>query len=108
MNRNLQHERFAPYVIATARGGCASMAPFLPVGVHQHRGAQSMKLNSLLLMLTFGIFCGGYISNTLFDSALDAAESYFHLQTTAYKTDASGYIICGLEKPKVTLAAGGN
>ena len=82
------------------------MAPFLPVGVHQHRGAQSMKLNSLLL--TFGIFCGGYISNTLFDSALDAAESYFHLQTTAYKTDASGYIISSLEKPKVTLAAGGN
>ena len=27
-------------------------------------------------LLTCGIFCGGYISNTVLDSAIDAAESY--------------------------------
>jgi hypothetical protein len=65
-------------------------------------------MNTKSLLLTFGIFCGGYISNTILDTALDADESYLHLQTTTYKTDSSGYIICSLEKPKVTLAAGGN
>ena len=65
-----------------------------------------MTIKSLLL--TLGIFCGGYVSNTMLDTALDAAESYLHLQTTAYKTDSSGYIICSLEKPKVSLTIGGN
>jgi len=57
-----------------------------------------MSLKSLVLPLA--IFCGGYVSNTLLDSAVDAAQTYFHLQTTTYKTDSNGYIICSTEKPK--------
>jgi len=59
---------------------------------------QNMTMKSFLL--SCGIFCGGYVSNTLLDSALDAAESYFHFQTSSYKTDSNGYIICSLQKPK--------
>jgi hypothetical protein len=55
-------------------------------------------------LLTLGIFCGGYVSNTLLDEAVDAAEKYFHFQTSAYKTDSNGYIICSPEKPKITNA----
>jgi len=44
-----------------------------------------MSIKSFLL--TLGIFCGRYVSNTLLDNALDAAEQYFHLSTSAYKTD---------------------
>ena len=51
-------------------------------------------------LLTLGIFCGGYVSNTLLDNALDAAEKYFQFSTSAYKTDSNGYIICSMEKPK--------
>jgi hypothetical protein len=51
-------------------------------------------------LLTLGIFCGGYVSNTLLDSALEAAEKYFHVSTSGYKTDSNGYIICSVEKPK--------
>ena len=57
-----------------------------------------MSIKSFLL--TLGIFCGGYVSNTLLDNALDAAENYFHLSTSGYKTDSNGYIICSMEKPK--------
>jgi len=53
-------------------------------------------------LLTLGIFCGGYISNTLLDEAVDAAEKYFHLQSSTYKTDSNGFIICSPEKPKIT------
>ena len=53
------------------------------------------------VFLTLGIFCGGYLSNTLLDEAVDAAEKYFHLQNSAYKTDSNGYIICSPEKPKM-------
>ena len=53
-------------------------------------------------LLTLGIFCGGYLSNTLLDSAVDAAEKYFRVQTSTYKTDSNGYIICSPEKPKIT------
>ena len=60
-----------------------------------------MSIKSFLL--TLGIFCGGYVSNTLLDNALEAAESYFRLSTSAYKTDANGYIICSIEKPKISL-----
>jgi len=56
------------------------------------------------VLLTLGIFCGGYVSNTLLDNALDAAERYFHFQTSTYKTDSNGYIICSTEKPKITSA----
>ena len=55
-------------------------------------------------LLTLGIFCGGYVSNTLLDEAVDAAEKYFHFQTSTYKTDSNGYIICSPEKPKITNA----
>jgi hypothetical protein len=55
-------------------------------------------------LLTLGIFCGGYLSNTLLDGVVDAAEKYFHVQTSTYKTDANGYIICSPEKPKITSA----
>jgi hypothetical protein len=53
-------------------------------------------------LFTLAIFCGGYVSNTLLDSAVDAAQTYFHFQTSAYKTDSDGYIICSTEKPKIT------
>jgi hypothetical protein len=36
-------------------------------------------------LLALGIFCGGYVSNTLFDEVVDAAEKYFHLKDSAYK-----------------------
>jgi hypothetical protein len=49
-------------------------------------------------LFTLGIFCGGYVSNTLLDEAVDAAEKYFHFQTSTYKTDSNGYIICSPEK----------
>jgi len=63
-------------------------------------GKAAMSPKSFLL--TLGIFCGGYISNTLLDEAVDAAEKYFHFQTSNYKTDSNGYIICSAEKPKIT------
>jgi hypothetical protein len=52
--------------------------------------------------LTVAIFGGGYASSTLLDRAVDAAQAYFHIQTSTYKTDASGYIICSTEKPQIT------
>ena len=59
-----------------------------------------MNLKSFLL--TLGIFCGGYLSNTVLDGVVEAAEKYFHVQASTYKTDSSGYIICSTEKPKIT------
>jgi hypothetical protein len=59
-----------------------------------------MSLKSFLL--TLGIFCGGYLSNTVLDGVVEAAEKYFHVQASTYKTDSSGYIICSTEKPKIT------
>ena len=59
-----------------------------------------MSLKSFLL--TLAIFCGGYVSNTLLDEVIDAAEKYFRVQTSTYKTDANDYIICSPEKPKMT------
>ena len=69
-----------------------------------------MSLKSYLC--TLAIFCGGYVSNTLLDSAVEAAEAYFHLQTSTYKAnssgtykaDSSGYIICSREKPNDNLS----
>jgi hypothetical protein len=61
-----------------------------------------MSLKSFLL--TLGIFCGGYLSNTLLDEVVEAAEKYFRVQTSTYKTDSNGYIICSPEKPKMTNA----
>ena len=54
-------------------------------------------------LFTLAIFCGGYVSNTLLDNAVEAAEKYFHLKTSdSYKTDSNGYVICSTEKPKIT------
>ena len=61
-----------------------------------------MSLKSFLC--TMAIFCGGYASNTLLDGVLEAAEKYFHVQTSTYKTDSNGYVICSSEKPKITNA----
>jgi len=58
-----------------------------------------MSLKSFLC--TTAIFCGGYASSTVLDGVLDAAEKYFHIQTSTYKTDSNGYIICSPEKPKI-------
>ena len=55
-------------------------------------------------LLTLGIFCGGYVSNTLLDGAVEAAEKYFHLHASTYQTDSHGYIICSPEKAKITDA----
>jgi hypothetical protein len=54
-------------------------------------------------LCTLAIFCGGYVSNTLLDSAVEAAQTYFHLHTSTYKTDSSGYIICSREKANDNL-----
>jgi hypothetical protein len=54
-------------------------------------------------LCTLAIFCGGYVSNTLLDSAVEAAQTYFRLHTSdSYKSDSNGYIICSTEKPKIT------
>jgi hypothetical protein len=56
-------------------------------------------------LCTLAIFCGGYVSSTLLDSAVEAAQTYFHLHTsTTYKTDSSGYIICSREKANDNLS----
>ena len=54
-------------------------------------------------LCTLAIFCGGYVTNTLLDSAVEAAQAYFHLHTSNYKTDSSDYIICSREKPNDNL-----
>jgi hypothetical protein len=68
------------------------------LGEESIQGKKAMSAKSFLL--TCAILCGGYVSNTLLDNALEAAETYFHLQTSTYKTDSNGYIICSTEKPK--------
>jgi hypothetical protein len=42
-----------------------------------------MSIKSFLL--TLGVFCGGYVSNTLLDNVVEAAEKYFHVPTSTYK-----------------------
>jgi hypothetical protein len=61
-----------------------------------------MSLKSFLC--TMAIFCGGYLSNTILDEVVDAADKYFRVQTSTYKTDSNDYIICSPEKPKITNA----
>jgi hypothetical protein len=72
----------------------------------ERSGKTTMTMKSFLL--TCGVFCGGYVTNTTLDTALEAAESYFHVHPAAYKTDANGYVICSPEKPKITFAADSN
>ncbi len=60
-----------------------------------------MSLKSYLCALA--IFCGGYVFNTLLDSAVEAAQAYFNLHTSTYKTDSSGYIICSRERANDNL-----
>ena len=62
-----------------------------------------MSLKSYLCALA--IFCGGYVFNTLLDSVVEAAQAYFQLHTSTYKTDSSGYIICSREKANDDLRA---
>jgi len=62
-----------------------------------------VSVKSFLITLT--IFCGGYVSNTLLDEVVEAAERYFHVKMSAYKTDANGYIICSPEKPAIKTAS---
>ena len=62
-----------------------------------------MSVKSFLF--TLAIFCGGYVSNTLLDEVVEAAERYFHVKMSAYKADANGYIICSPEKPPVKTAS---
>jgi hypothetical protein len=52
-------------------------------------------------LCTMAIFCGGYVSSTILDEVVDAADKYFRVQTSTYKTDSNGYIICSPEKPKI-------
>jgi hypothetical protein len=61
-----------------------------------------MSIKSFLF--TMAIFCGGYVSSTILDEVVDAAEKYFRVQTSTYKTESNGYIICSPEKPKITNA----
>ena len=62
-----------------------------------------MSVKSFLI--TLAIFCGGYVSNTLLDEVVEAAERYFHVKMSAYKTDANGYIICSPEQPPIKTAS---
>jgi hypothetical protein len=89
-------------VIATPSPGCFYEVVRFRGNTFGTAGKATMTLKSFLL--TLGIFCGGYISNTLLDEAVDAAEKYFRVQTSTYKTDPNGYIICSPEKPKITNA----
>jgi hypothetical protein len=59
-----------------------------------------MSLKTFLC--TMAIFCGGYAFSTILDEVVDAADKYFRVQTSTYKTDSNGYIICRTEKPKIT------
>ena|SRR5215468_5199227 len=79
-------------------------------GISEKRGRKIGKATMTMksFLLTCGVFCGGYVTNTMLDTALEAAESYFHVQPAAYKIDSNGYVICSPEKPKITLAADGN
>ena len=61
-------------------------------------------MNLKTFLCTLAIFCGGYASNTLLDEIKDAAEKYFRVTDSTYKSDSNGYIICSPEKPKITNA----
>jgi hypothetical protein len=70
--------------------------------IAEERGKAAMSLKSFLC--TMAIFCGGYAFSTILDEVVDAGEKYFRVQTSTYKTDSNGYIICSPEKPKITNA----
>jgi hypothetical protein len=61
-----------------------------------------MSLKSFLC--TMAIFCGGYAFSTILDEVVDAADKYLRVQTSTYKTDSNGYVICSPEKPKIINA----
>jgi len=58
-------------------------------------------MSAKTFLCTMAIFCGGYAFSTILDGVVDAAEKYFRVQTSTYKTDSSGYIISSPEKPKI-------
>ena len=66
-------------------------------------GKQATDLKSYLL--TLGILCEGYVSNSFLDEVVGAAEKYFRVQiSNSSKTNSNGYIICSPEKTKITNA----
>jgi hypothetical protein len=67
--------------------------------IAEERGKAAMSLKSFLCTMAI-IFCGGYAFSTILDEAVDAGEKYFRVQTSTYKTDANGYIICSKEPAK--------
>jgi hypothetical protein len=46
----------------------------------------------------------GHVTSTILDEVVDAAEKCFRVQTSAYKTDSNGFIICSPEKPTIINA----
>jgi hypothetical protein len=62
----------------------------------------AVNLKSFLFAMA--IFCGGYVFSTILDEVVAAGEKYFHVQTSTYKIDSNGYIICSPEKPNITNA----
>jgi len=61
-------------------------------------------LNPNSFVFALAIFSGGYLSNTLLDEVKDRAEKYFQIESSTYKTDSNGYIVCSPEKPKTNNA----
>ena len=57
-------------------------------------------MNPKSFVFALAICSGGYVSNTLLDEAKDRAEKYFQIESSTYKTDSNGYIVCSTEKPK--------
>jgi hypothetical protein len=70
-----------------------------PLRLTKHLAGKA-DVSAKSFILTLGIFCGGYPSNRMLDEVVGAAERYFHVKTSAYKTDSNGYIIYSPEKPK--------
>jgi hypothetical protein len=66
----------------------------LPHRGNQGKGYQYKILPSHLLTCSLAQYSAeANLTNTLLDNALDVAETYFHLQTSTYKTASNGYII---------------
>jgi hypothetical protein len=61
-------------------------------------------MNPKSFLFALAIFSGGYLSNTLLDEVKDRAEKYFQIESSTYKTDSNGYIVCSPEKPKTNSA----
>jgi hypothetical protein len=51
-------------------------------------------------LLTLVIFSGGYVSNTLLDEVVGAAEKYFHFHTSTYKPTPTATSFAAQRSPK--------